>query len=75
MISPPAQELAPRSVARELDLVEVVHAGAEEGAVGARKAGGLDNVRLDAKACAQPQNRAGVLRDIGLVERNPHAMP
>ena len=36
----------------ERDLIEVVHAGAAEGAVGDGKAGRLDDMRLDAEAGA-----------------------
>ena len=36
------------------------------------KPGRLDDVRLDAEAGGEPENRAGVLGDIGLVEGDPH---
>ena len=70
----PVRERLPARVTHDRHLVEVVHAGAAEGAVGGRKAGRLDNVRLDAEAGAEPQNRAGVLGDVGLVERDPHGV-
>ena len=53
-------------------LVEIVHAGAPEGAVGGREAGRLDDVRLDTETGGEAQDHAGVLGDVGLVERNPH---
>ena len=40
--------------------------------VGDRKARRLDNVGGDIQACAQAQNRSGVLGDIGLEKRNLH---
>ena len=46
--------------------------GAAEGPVGHREAGRLDDVRLDAETGREAENRAGVLRDIGLVERDAH---
>ena len=72
MLPPPGLENAPGDVAVERDLVEIVHAGAAEGAVGGGKPGRLDDMGLDAKAGRQPQNRAGVLRNVGLVEGDPH---
>ncbi len=55
-------------MAHDGDGVEIVHAGAAEGAVGDREPGRLDNVRFNPEAGAQPQNRAGILRNIGLIE-------
>jgi hypothetical protein len=53
-------------------MVEIVHAGAAKMPVGNREARGLDNMGRDIQACAQAQNRSGVLGDIGLEERNLH---
>ena len=66
--APRARPRTPRQLAWRtiVDLIEIIHAGTAEGAVGGRKAGGLDDVRLDPEACGQPKNRAGVLRNIGL---------
>ena len=50
--------------------VEIVHPGAAEGAVGHREAGRLDQMGVHSEAGAEPQNRAGVLRNVGLVERD-----
>jgi hypothetical protein len=47
------------------DMVEIVHTGAAEVPVGYRKARWLDNMGGHIKACAQAQNRSGVLGDIG----------
>ena len=52
-IRAPIREGLPASVTHDRDLIEIVHAGTAEGAVGGRKAGRLDNVRLDAEAGAQ----------------------
>jgi hypothetical protein len=57
---------------RERNLVEVVHSGPAEGAVGDREAGRLDDMRRDAEAGGEAQNRAGVLRDVGLEQSDPH---
>jgi hypothetical protein len=54
------------------DSIEIVHAGAAEGAVRGREAGWLDDMGLDAEAGAQAQNRSGVLRNIGLIEGDAH---
>ena len=70
--APPGLEGRERAVADDGDLVEIVHAGAPEGAIGDRKAGRFDDVRFDAQAGAEPQNRAGVLGDVRLVEGDPH---
>ena len=52
--------------------VEIIHARAAEMPIRDRKAGWLDQMRGDAKACAKPQNRSGILRDVGLVKRELH---
>ena len=57
------------------DLVEIVHAGPAEGAVGDREAGRLDDVRFDPQAGAKPQNRAGILGNVRLVKGDPHGGP
>src|ERR1041385_7032809 len=54
-------------------LIEIIHAGAAEVAVGHRKARRLDDMRLDIQAGAQAQDGAGVLRNVGLEERNTHS--
>ena len=52
--------------------LEIVHPGAAERAVRARKARGLDDMGFDPETGREPQNRAGILRDVGLVEGDPH---
>ena len=59
-------------MAHEANLIEIVHPGAAERAVGDGKTGRLDDVRLQAEAGAQAQNRPGVLGDVGLEQRDPH---
>jgi len=59
-------------VPHERDLIEIVHAGAAKRAVGGWEAGGLDEMRLDAEAGGEAKNSPGVLRDVGLVEGDPH---
>jgi hypothetical protein len=55
-------------------MVEIVHAGAAEVPVGGRKPCRFDNVGSHVQACAQAQNRSGVLWDIGLEKRNLHGV-
>ena len=67
-----ASNAAQDDMPAERHLIEIIHPGAAEGAVRTRKAGRLDDVGLDPEAGREPQNRAGVLRDVGLVEGDPH---
>ena len=69
---PPRLERGPRGMPPQRHLIEVVHTGAAEGPIRYRKTGRLDDVRRDAEAGAEPQNRSGILRDIGLVEGELH---
>src|SRR6185437_16493695 len=50
---PPGVEFAPGAMAQDRHAVEVIHACAAKGTVGDRKAGWLDDMRLDAQAGAQ----------------------
>ena len=68
----PGRERRPARVTGEPHLVEIVHTGAAEGAVGGRKAGRLDDVRFHAQASRKAQDRAGVLGNVGLIERDAH---
>ena len=65
----PFLECGPRRVPPQRHLIEVVHTGAPEGAVRYRKARRLDDMRGDAEARAQAQNRSGIRRNVGLVKR------
>jgi hypothetical protein len=58
---------------RQVDMGDVVEAGAAEIAVGHVEAGRADDVDGDAKAGGKAQNRAGVLGDVGLVKGEAHA--
>ena len=69
---PPLLEGRKRAMTGNADIVDVVHAGAAEGAIGYGKSARLYNVCLDAQAGAQPENRPGVLGDIRFVKRDPH---
>jgi hypothetical protein len=53
-------------------MIEIVHSRPAEMPVGDGKPCRLDNVGRGAKARAQPQNRSGILRDVGLEKRNLH---
>src|SRR6185437_5396033 len=70
--APPILEGGPRPVAPDRNPVEIIHSGPAECAVGHRKTGRLDDMRLDAETGAKAQNRAGVLGNVGLVEGDPH---
>src|SRR5579883_1573638 len=67
--SPPFLEGAPRIMARDRHLVEIIHAGPAEMTIRTRKAGRPDDRRGDAETGAAPQHRAGVLGDVRLVKR------
>ena len=68
----PLLEFRPGIVARDADLIEIVHAGPAKMPVGHRKSGGLDNVGRDIQARAEAQNRACILGDVGLEKCNLH---
>ncbi len=68
----PRLERLPAGVTDERDLIEVIHAGAAERTVAGRKACRLDDVRLDAQAGGETKNRARVLGNVGLIERNTY---
>src|SRR5262249_2988017 len=68
----PRLERLPAGVTDEIDLIEVIHAGAAERAVAGGEACGLDDVRLEAEAGGETKNRARVLRNVGLKQRNAH---
>src|SRR5262249_34455997 len=68
----PRFERFPAGVTHDLDLIEVIHAGAAERAVAGGKARGLDDVRLEAEAGGETKNRARVLGNVGLKQRNAH---
>ncbi len=70
----PLLESPPGLVADQADPVEVIHSGAAEIAVADREAGRLDNVRLHIQAGAEPENRSGVLRNVGLEQGYAHAL-
>jgi hypothetical protein len=53
-------------------MIEIVHSRPAKMPVGSRKPGRLDNVGRRAQACAQAQNRSGVLWDVRLEKRDLH---
>jgi hypothetical protein len=53
-------------------LIQVVHSGATEGAIGDRKPRRFDDMGRNAKARAEAQNRSGILRNVGLVKGKLH---
>ena len=68
-----AREMRPRKRgASSAAPVEIIHAGALQAAVVEHEAAGLDDVDGDAEAGAEAQQRAGVLRNVGLVEGKTH---
>ena len=70
----PLLESRPGIVAHDRDLIEVIHARPAEMAIGDRKPGRLDDMRLHIEAGTQAENRPGVLRNVGLKKRNPHSL-
>ena len=56
-------------VLEELGVIEVVERGAPDGTRREREAGGMDDMQPDTQAGSEPEKGAGVLRDVGLVER------
>ena len=65
----PLLKCSPRDVPDNGHPVEIVHPGAAERAIGHRKSRGLYDMGLNSKARAEPQNCAGILRDVGLKQR------
>jgi hypothetical protein len=55
------------------DLIQIIHAGAAEMPVGNRESRRLDNVGFYAETGTKPQNRSGVLRNIGLEKDDAHS--
>ena len=55
-------------------MVEIVHARPAEMPVGSRKSGRLDNMGGSIQACAQPQNRSGVLGNVWLEKSDMHGI-
>ena len=73
-LPPPLLEIAPAFMPHDANLVEIIHSGAPEGAVRDREPGGFHDMRLDAEAGAEPENRSGILRDVGLEKGDPHGV-
>ncbi|KAB2854902.1 MAG: VWA domain-containing protein, partial [Bauldia sp.] len=65
----PVLESREGGVPGDAHLVEIIHPRAAKMPVAGRKPGRLDNRRIDAEAGAQAQHRPGVLRNIGLEQR------
>ena len=74
LLAPPLLEFRPGVVTLDRHLIEIIHPGTAEVPVRHRKAGRLDNVGLNIQAGAEPQNRAGILRDVGLEQGNAHSV-
>src|SRR5216683_1543933 len=74
-LPPPEVESVPRGMPHERDLIEVIHSGTTESAVGDRKTRWLDEVRFKAQTGGEAQNRAGVLGNIGFEQSDPHGGP
>src|SRR5439155_20036905 len=62
----------PAGMTRELGRAEIVHAGATQPSVVEDEAAGLDDVDRDAEAGGEAEQRAGILRDVRLVEDEAH---
>jgi hypothetical protein len=61
-------------VAHQGHLVEIIHAGPAEMPVGYRKTCRFNDVGRDVQAGAEPQNRPGILGNVGLKKRNLHSV-
>jgi hypothetical protein len=59
-------------VPRERGRVEVIHPGAAQPSVAQHEAAGLDDVDCHAETGAEPDQRAGILRNIWLEEGEAH---
>jgi hypothetical protein len=59
----------------EVDLLQVVHARPPEPPVVEDESARLDEVDRHPEAGREAQDRAGILRDVGLIERKPHGKP
>ncbi len=59
-------------MADDADLVEIIQARPAEGIVADRKSGRLDDMGLDIEAGAEPQNRSGILGNVGLIKSEAH---
>src|SRR3954471_1761387 len=66
----PRLERLPALMAHDVHLIEIVHAGPPEGAVGGGKARRFDDMRFDAETGGQTKNGPRVLGNIGLEQRN-----
>jgi hypothetical protein len=70
----PLLKSAPGLVSDQTHMVEVIHPGAAEIAVGNRKACRLNNMSFDIQAGAEPENRPRILRNVRLEKGYAHAM-
>jgi hypothetical protein len=59
----------------QLDMIQVVHPGASQAAVVEGESARLDHVDRQPETGGEAQDRAGILRDVGLIERKPHGKP
>ena len=62
----------PGLVADDIDPVQIVHPGAPQARVGPNEAARLDDIDADRGTGGQPQDRAGVLGYVGLIEGETH---
>ncbi len=56
----------------QLRMLEIIHAGAPQAAVVEDESAGLDHIDGQAETGRQAQDRTGILRDVRLIEREPH---
>ena len=61
-------------MAPQRDTLEIIHPGALELGVGPDEAARLDQVAGNAKTGGKAQHGAGVLRNVGLIEREAHGV-
>ena len=66
---PPRLEIVETGVSRDVHVIEIVHAGATQMPVTNGEPRRSDNGRVNAKTGAHPQHGSGVLRNVGLEQR------
>jgi hypothetical protein len=69
---PPVLERVERNMIHDAHVVEIVEPGTAKRFFGRGEGGGTDDMDRNAETGAEPENRAGVLRDVGLIEGDDH---
>lgn len=70
--SAPIHEFGKTYMPLQLDMIQIVEGGALQGAVAEIESGGPDNIHRNAEARTKAEYRTGILRYVGLIERQAH---